>query len=92
MRFVIDKLVYFVFAQRNIAQASYWQNPHGRESYRKYNSFLADINQEKVFNSAYRENMLKLENFVLVKFDQDEMVDPMESQVKYFDPIINWKS
>jgi palmitoyl-protein thioesterase len=35
----------------------------------------------KKFNGAYRENLLKIKNLVLVKFDRDEMVVPKESEV-----------
>ena len=41
-------------------------------------------NSKKIFreipNSTYKENLLKLNNFVMVKFDQDKTVTPRESQ------------
>ena len=42
----------------------------------------------KVFNSTYRDNMIKLKNLVLVKFNQDMMVVPRESEVRQFFPFL----
>jgi hypothetical protein len=35
-----------------------------------------------VKNSTYKENLMKLKNFVMVKFLQDTMVIPKESEVR----------
>ena len=43
--------------------------------------FLAEINNEKaVKNATYKANLIKLQNFVLVKFLNDTMVQPKESE------------
>ena len=43
--------------------------------------FLADINNERaVKNSTYRDNMLALSRLIMIKFEQDTMVVPKESQ------------
>jgi palmitoyl-protein thioesterase len=72
--------VYFGLIQNNFVQASYWHDPLDENAYRKYNSFIADINQERSFNADYKTNMLKLKNLVLVKFEYDQMIQPRESQ------------
>ncbi|XP_062506764.1 palmitoyl-protein thioesterase 1-like isoform X2 [Corticium candelabrum] len=64
----------------SLVQAEYWQDPLNETEYRKYSVFLADINQENVKNATYKENLMKLKNFVMVKFLQDTMVQPKESE------------
>ena len=71
---------YFGFVQKNSVQASYWHDPLNEETYRKYNNFIADINQEKGVNPLYKENLLKLKKLVLVKCEFDQMIQPRESQ------------
>ena len=41
----------------------------------KYKIFFREIP-----NPAHKENLLKLNNFVMVKYDQDKTVTPKESQ------------
>ncbi|ESP00518.1 hypothetical protein LOTGIDRAFT_186317 [Lottia gigantea] len=69
---------YFIIC--SLVQAEYWQDPLNMAEYREKSVFLADINQERVKNPVYKENLLKLKNLVLVKFLQDTMVDPKESE------------
>ena len=40
----------------------------------------ADLNQVASFNASYKENLLKLKHFVLIRFLHDSMVVPSESQ------------
>ena len=41
---------------------------------------MADINNQRdEFNSTYKQNLMNLENFVMVKFADDDMVVPKES-------------
>ena len=42
--------------------------------------FIAEINNENNTDNAYAENLSQLENFVMVMFDEDRMVEPKESQ------------
>ena len=42
--------------------------------------FLADINQERFVNETYKANMLSLNKFVMVKFLEDTIVQPRESE------------
>ncbi|KAK3578213.1 hypothetical protein CHS0354_020582 [Potamilus streckersoni] len=73
-------IAYTNFIQNHIVQAQYWHDPLNETVYRRANVFLADINQENEKNPSYKANMLKLKNFVMVKFLRDSMVEPMESE------------
>lgn len=42
--------------------------------------FLADINNEREINESYRTNLQKLENLVLVQFEDETIVQPKESE------------
>jgi hypothetical protein len=76
---------YKIIYKFNFEKAAYWHDPlDDEENYSKYNYFLTDINQVKVFNTKYKNNILKLKSLVLVKFTKDQMVVPIESQVYKF--------
>ena len=50
------------------------------EHYLKYNSFLADINNERPSkNATYRQNLASLEKLVLYRFKDDVTVVPRDS-------------
>lgn len=44
--------------------------------------FLKKQKTFKQFNPSYKENLLKLKNFVLVQFNLDTMVVPLQSEVR----------
>ena len=47
----------------------YWHDPINLDEYVEKSQFIAEINNEReVKNVTYAENLLKLENFVMVKF------------------------
>lgn len=71
---------YEEWIQNNLVQAEYWHDPLQEDLYRNKSVFLADINQEKIVNETYRINLMKLKNFVMVKFLNDSMVQPKESE------------
>ena len=48
--------------------------------YEDDNIFIAEINNEKVQNNEYKENLLKLDTFVMVQFTEDTEVVPRESE------------
>lgn len=79
-RRMLTVVAYTGFIQNHIVQAQYWHDPMNEAEYRKASVFLADINQENEKNPSYKANMLKLKNFVMVKFLRDSMVEPMESE------------
>ncbi|XP_066581717.1 palmitoyl-protein thioesterase 1-like [Prorops nasuta] len=65
--------------QEHIVPASYWHDPHHLEEY-KHNIFLADINNELSINQSYKKNLMKLKKLVLVKFLNDTIVVPRETE------------
>ncbi|XP_042372879.1 palmitoyl-protein thioesterase 1-like, partial [Plectropomus leopardus] len=69
-----------VFVLISLVQAQYWHDPLNDDLYRKYSLFLADINQERVVNETYKKNLQLLDKFVMVKFLQDTVVDPVDSE------------
>jgi len=66
--------------QDNLVQAEYWADPMDWDEYIKYSVFLSDINQQKSFNQTYRDNLLSVTNFTMVKFTLDTVVIPKESE------------
>jgi len=71
---------YVPWIQDLIAPAQYWHDPLNISSYIAGSHYLAPINNElEVVNEAYRAKMEELENFVMVMFNQDEIVVPKES-------------
>lgn len=80
MRELLEKGAYISYIQNHLVQAEYWHDPVDEAAYRKYNIFLADINQENEVKESYKTNLMKLQNFVMVKFSLDSMVQPKESE------------
>uniref|UniRef100_A0A7E4UZE4 Palmitoyl-protein thioesterase 1 n=1 Tax=Panagrellus redivivus TaxID=6233 RepID=A0A7E4UZE4_PANRE len=79
VRYALNLGAYTSYVQNRIVQAQYWHDPFQKDDYKDKNIFLADINNEKVQNDDYKKNLLQLKNFVMVKFNQDEMIVPKES-------------
>ena len=72
--------IYFSWVQNGLVQAEYWHDPLNEEEYRQWSVFLADINNERAKNKTYIKNLLNLNSFVMVKFNNDTMVEPVESE------------
>lgn len=68
------------WVQNDLVQAEYWHDPLKEEEYRNRSVFLADVNNERVKNKTYIKNLLKLKNFVMVKFNNDTIVEPVETE------------
>jgi palmitoyl-protein thioesterase len=68
------------WVQNALVQAEYWHDPLKEEEYRNHSIFLADINNEIVKNKTYIKNLLNLKKFVMVKFNNDTMVEPVETE------------
>jgi len=71
---------YVSFVQNNLVQAEYWNDPLAQDEYKKSSVFLADINNENTKNQTYKTNLQKLKNFVMIKFTEDTMVQPKDSE------------
>lgn len=80
IRRLLNKGAYIGWIQRYLVQAQYWHDPLDEKEYQAKSIFLADINQERGVNKTYRTNLMKLKNFVMVKFTKDSMVRPRESE------------
>jgi len=79
-RNMLNMGAYLGFVQERLVQAQYWHDPYYRDRYLTSNIFLPDINNEKQVNPTYRDNLMRLNKFVMVKFTQDTMIQPRESQ------------
>ncbi|XP_006867646.1 PREDICTED: palmitoyl-protein thioesterase 1 [Chrysochloris asiatica] len=66
--------------QERLVQAEYWHDPIKEDAYRNHSIFLADINQERGVNETYKKNLMALKKFVMVKFLNDSIVDPVDSE------------
>jgi palmitoyl-protein thioesterase len=77
VRRLLNLGAYVDFVQDQLVQAEYWHDPLNVVEYRQKSVFLADINQEREFNPSYKQNLLNLKNFIMVKFNQDEMVNDL---------------
>ncbi|XP_054167911.1 palmitoyl-protein thioesterase 1-like [Oppia nitens] len=82
VRKLLNYGAYEEYIQNHVVQAEYWHDPLQEDLYKQKNIFLADINNENIpRNTTYKERILKLKNFVLVKFLNDSMVEPRESSL-----------
>ncbi|KRZ50703.1 Palmitoyl-protein thioesterase 1 [Trichinella nativa] len=72
-RMLLNYGAYVQFVQNNVIQAQYWHDPLHENTYRDKSIFLAEINNEKVLNQTYIENLQKLQNMVMIKFTRDSM-------------------
>lgn len=73
-------LQYRSLMQHHLVQATYWHDPFHEDKYRQHSTFLADINNELTVNQTYIDNLQRLTRLVLVKFANDTIVVPKESQ------------
>jgi palmitoyl-protein thioesterase len=68
------------YVQNRLVPAQYFRDPTQYEQYLENSNFLADINNERLLkNKTYKENLEKLEKFVMYIFEDDETVVPMQS-------------
>ncbi|KAF8795514.1 palmitoyl-protein thioesterase 1-like [Argiope bruennichi] len=80
IRRLLNEGAYVSWVQNHLVQAEYWHDPLHEDEYKAKSIFLAEINNENVKNETYKNNLKKLENFVMVMFTEDKMVDPKESE------------
>merc|ERR1711976_527458 len=80
MRELLSIGAYIPGIQKYSVQAQYWHDPLKEDDYRELSMFLADINQETYINETYKDHVKSLETFVMVRFNQDSMVQPVASQ------------
>ncbi|CAO2588871.1 Palmitoyl-protein thioesterase 1 [Lemmus lemmus] len=80
IRKTINAGAYSKVVQERLVQAQYWHDPIKEDVYRNHSIFLADINQERSVNESYKKNLMALKKFVMVKFLNDSIVDPIDSE------------
>jgi len=81
VRELLDLGVYESFVQDNLVQAEYWQDPWAEQEYIDKSVFLADINNNRpTKNNTYKENLITLNKFAMVRFNNDTMVQPIASE------------
>uniref|UniRef100_A0A2K6UGF2 palmitoyl-CoA hydrolase n=1 Tax=Saimiri boliviensis boliviensis TaxID=39432 RepID=A0A2K6UGF2_SAIBB len=80
IRRTLNAGAYSKVVQERLVQAEYWHDPIKEDVYRNHSIFLADINQERGINESYKKNMMALKKFVMVKFLNDSIVDPVDSE------------
>ncbi|XP_053563274.1 palmitoyl-protein thioesterase 1 [Bombina bombina] len=80
IRKMLNNEAYSKIVQERLVQAEYWHDPLNEDTYRNGSIFLADINQERGVNESYKRNLQALQKFVMVKFLNDTMVEPVDSE------------
>lgn len=80
IRRLLNYAAYERWAQKTLAQATYWHDPLNEELYKNYSTFLAEINNERTINQKYVDNLLKLKNFIMIKFENDTIVQPVDTE------------
>jgi palmitoyl-protein thioesterase len=80
--FLAQYLVYTPFVDRLYAPLAYVRTPSTENLYRKYNKFLANLNNESFTVTdceVFKRKFENLEKLVLIKFKNDDVVIPKES-------------
>jgi len=88
IRRLLNYGAYKYWIQSRLVQAEYWHDPLDEGEYKEKSLFLSDINNEKdTKNQTYKENFIQLKKLVLVKFNQDSVVDPRGTEwFSYYKP------
>lgn len=77
---IVSRGIYLSFVQSHVGPAGYFKTHSNYESFLKYSSFLADLNNEKSEkNDNYKKRFLGLEKVLLIKFTEDTMIIPKET-------------
>lgn len=79
-RSLLNHGAYLGWVQKLLVQATYWHDPLHEDKYRKYSTFLSDLNNEIDINEEYVQRLKALKKLVLVKFANDTIVAPRESE------------
>jgi palmitoyl-protein thioesterase len=80
IRVLITKYAYELPVQHTVSVANYWRDPTQLPKYISDCLFLPDINNEDDSpEQLYRQNMIKLNSFVMTYSEIDEIIAPKES-------------
>ncbi|XP_076801328.1 palmitoyl-protein thioesterase 1-like [Clavelina lepadiformis] len=80
LRHVLNTAAYNPAIQDHLVQAEYWHDPINEEEYKTKNIFLPDLNNEKTVNEVYKQRLMSLNKFVMLRFNNDTMVQPVASE------------
>lgn len=81
VRELLDIGAYVSFVQDFLVQAEYWHDPFNEPEYISDCVFMPDVNNYgPVKNETYKKNLITLNKFVMVKFTEDTIVQPKESE------------
>lgn len=80
IRRLLNMGAYVPAVQNNLVQAEYWHDPIHEDKYKEDCIFLPDINNENTIDKTYIQRLTSLNKFVMVKFNNDTMVQPLESE------------
>ncbi|CAH2256681.1 jg19636 [Pararge aegeria aegeria] len=80
VRKLLNYAAYYSWVQKSLVQATYWHDPLDDATYKKSSEFLADINNERKINQTYVQNLNRLDHFIMVKFENDSIVQPKETE------------
>lgn len=79
LRELLNLAAYAGWVQDILVQATYWHDPMNEDLYKNKSTFLADINNENEINQDYVDRLQKLNKFVMVKFVNDTIVQPLDT-------------
>lgn len=80
VRQLLNYAAYEHWVQSALVQATYWHDPLDEDTYKHRSIFLSDINNEVYINQTYIHNLNNLERLVMVKFNNDTIVQPRETE------------
>jgi len=80
LRDILSRGAYNPMIQSRLVQAEYWHDAEDEASYKSKNIFLPDLNNEITINQDYKNRLKSLDKFVLVRFNNDTMVQPVSSE------------
>ena len=77
---VTEDVAYDAELQNNVAPAGYFKSIRRNKEYLEHCSFLPYLNNQKDFSQQYKDRMINLKFLVAIKYLQDEVVYPNESE------------
>lgn len=76
---LLKKQIWKQSIQTSVIPAQYFRDPLDYDNYLNYSNFLADINNEINLNQTYIDNLSNLEKLVLIRFEKDQTLVPLNS-------------
>ena len=81
VRDLLSAGAYDPFIQDLVAPAQYWHDPTNLTNFVHGSHYLAFVNNEREEKEPlYRERMIQLDNFVMMQWDADATIIPVESR------------